>query len=134
MATHSEIAPGGVLRVGINFGNTILSGRDAAGVPRGIAMDLARALAQRLGLPMEIVSYESAGRMADGAKAGAWDVAFLAVDPKRAEEIAFTAPYLEIDTTYLVWADSPLRTIADVDREGVRISVTDKSAYDLFLN
>jgi polar amino acid transport system substrate-binding protein len=123
-----------ILRVGINFGNALLAGRDESGSPRGIAPDLARELTRRMGVTMEMVSYESAGRMADGAKAGAWDVAFLAVDPKRAEEIAFTAPYLEVDTTYLVWADSPLRSLADVDRPEVRISVTDKSAYDLFLS
>jgi polar amino acid transport system substrate-binding protein len=123
-----------VLRVGINFGNALLARRDESGSTRGIAPDLARELTRRLGMAIEIVSYESAGRMADGAKADAWDVAFLAIDPKRAEEIAFTAPYLEVDTTYLVWADSALRTMEDVDRESVRISVTDKSAYDLFLS
>jgi polar amino acid transport system substrate-binding protein len=82
---------------------------------------------------MDIVGYETAGRMADGAKAGEWDVAFLGADPARANEIAFTAPYVEIDTTYLVPAGSPLRAIADVDREGVRIAVSEKSAYDLVL-
>ncbi len=82
---------------------------------------------------MELISYDTAGRMADGAKIGAWDVAFLAADPDRAGEITFTAPYLEIDTTYLVPADSPLHTLEDVDRDGVRIAVADKSAYDLFL-
>jgi polar amino acid transport system substrate-binding protein len=133
MATQLEIAPGGVLRVGINFGNTVLTARDAEGAPRGIAMDLARALAQRLALPMEVVSYESAGRMAEGAKAGAWDVAFLAADPDRSAEIIFTPPYLEIDTTYLVPAGSRLLNISDVDRQGIRISVSAKSAYDLFL-
>jgi polar amino acid transport system substrate-binding protein len=123
-----------VLRVGINFGNALLTGRDERGAPRGIALDLARELARRLNVPIEIVSYESAGRMANGAKAGAWDVAFLATDPGRAAEIEFTEPYLEVDTTYLVWIDSPLHTIDDVDRENVRISVTDKSAYDLYLS
>ncbi len=133
LAAPSELAPTGTLRVGINFGNALLAGRDESGVPRGIAVDLARELSRRAGVSMEIVSYESAGRMADGAKSGAWDVALLATDPARAEEIAFTAPYLEIDTTYLVWADSQLRTLGDVDHDGVRISVTDRSAYDLFL-
>jgi polar amino acid transport system substrate-binding protein len=71
--------------------------------------------------------------MADGARAGEWDVAFLAVDPARAEEIRFTAPYLEVDTTYLVRDESPLRSVEDIDREGIRISVSNKSAYDLFL-
>src|SRR6185503_8618215 len=103
-APSSELAPTGTLRVGINFGNALLTNRDTNGVPGGIAVDLAEELAHRMGVPFEIVSYEAAGRMADGAKGGAWDVAFLATDPDRAAEIAFTAPYLEIDTTYLVSA------------------------------
>jgi len=130
---RSDVAPMGKLRVGINFGNALLTSRDASGTPGGIAVDLAKELARRVGVPMEIVSYEAAGQLADGAKAGAWDVAFLAADPARAEEIVFTAPYLEIDTTYLVPAGSPLRAVADVDRDGVRVAVSDKSAYDLFL-
>ncbi len=133
MTYISELAPMGKLRVGINFGNALLANKDARGTPGGIAVDLARELTRRVGLPVELVSYETAGRMADGARAGAWDVAFLAADPARAEEINFTAPYLEIDTTCLVSAGSPLQTLADVDREGVRIAVSDKSAYDLFL-
>ena len=133
MFQRTELAPTGTLRVGVNFGNTVLATKDESGTPRGIAVDLARELTRRTGVPMELVSYDSAGRMADGAKTGAWDVAFLAADPARAEEIAFTAPYLEIETTYLVLAGSPLATLSDVDREGVRIAVSDKSAYDLFL-
>jgi polar amino acid transport system substrate-binding protein len=129
----SQMAPTGKLRVGINFGNVLLTSKDAKGNPGGIAVDLARELARRLNVPMEIVSYTSAGALADGAKTRAWDVGFLGSDPDRAGEIDFTAAYLEIDTTYLVPAGSPLRTIADVDRDGVRISVSDKSAYDLFL-
>ena len=121
------------LRVGINFGNALLASRDAAGAPGGIAVDLARELGRRLGVPIELVEYEAAGTMADDAKAGAWDVAFLAADPGRASDITFTAPYLEIEATYYVPAGSALRTVADVDREGVRIAVSDKSAYDLFL-
>jgi polar amino acid transport system substrate-binding protein len=129
----SQMAPAGKLRVGINFGNVLLTSKDAKGNPGGIAVDLARELARRLNVPMEIVSYNSAGGLADGAKTRAWDVGFLGSDPDRAGEIDFTAAYLEIDTTYLVPAGSPLRTIGDVDRDGVRISVSDKSAYDLFL-
>jgi polar amino acid transport system substrate-binding protein len=134
MLDVSELAPTGRLRVGINFGNALLTNRDTGGgAPGGIAVDLAHELTRRAGVPMELVSYNTAGAMADGAKAGAWDVAFLASDPARAEEIAFTAPYLEIDTTYLVPAGSPLRTLADVDSEGIRVAVSEKSAYDLFL-
>jgi polar amino acid transport system substrate-binding protein len=132
-AARSQLTPGGSLRVGINFGNALLANKNASGIPGGIAVDLAQELARRLGTPLEIIGYESAGRMADGAKAGSWDVAFLGADPDRAEEISFTTPYLEIDTTYLVPASSVLRSIGDVDREGVRIAVSDKSAYDLFL-
>ena len=132
-AIRSELAPTGKLRVGINFGNALLTSRDANGTPGGIAIDLAKELARRLGVPVELVSYEAAGQTADGAKAGAWDVAFLAAEPARAEEIVFTPAYLEIETSYLVSAGSPLRTPADVDREGVRIAVSERSAYDLFL-
>jgi polar amino acid transport system substrate-binding protein len=132
-AVRSELAPTGCVRVGINFGNALLARRDESGAPRGIAVTLAQELSGQLRLPMEIVSYNSAGRMADGAVAGTWDVAFLAADPDRAGDIDFSAPYLEIDTTYLVWAQSPIRTLADVDAAGVRISVTKRSAYDLFL-
>ena len=81
-------------------------------------MDLARELGQRVGVPVEIVGFDTAGRMADGAKAGAWDVAFLGADPDRANEITFTAPYLDVDSTYLVPPNSSLRSIEDVDREG----------------
>jgi polar amino acid transport system substrate-binding protein len=130
---RSELAPTGKLRVGINFGNALLTNRTAAGTKGGIAVDLAHELARRLNVPLEIVDYDSAGQMADAAKDGGWDVAFLAADPDRENDIAFTAPYLGIDTTYLVPPDSPLRTLADVDREGVRVAIADKSAYDLFL-
>lgn len=129
----SDLTPTGKLRAGINFGNTVLVKKDSNGDPAGIAVDLATELARRLGVPLELIIYEAAGRMAAGAEAGAWDVAFLAADPDRANQIIFTAPYLEIDTTYLVPAGSPLRTIADVDREGIRVAASEKSAYDLFL-
>jgi polar amino acid transport system substrate-binding protein len=132
-AVRAELAPSGKLRAGINFGNSLLANRDSEGNPHGIALELARELALRAELPMEMVSYEAAGKMADGVKTGAWDVAFLAVDPARSEQIAFTAPYLEVDTTYLVPVGSPLRSVADVDREETRISISDKSAYDLVL-
>jgi polar amino acid transport system substrate-binding protein len=130
---RSELTPTGKLRVGINFGNALLAHRDGSGVPGGIAVDLAEELARRVGVPVELITYDAAGRMADGASASAWDVAFLATDPARAEEITFSAPYLEMDTTYLVPSGSPLRTPADVDRDGVRVAVSNRSAYDLYL-
>jgi polar amino acid transport system substrate-binding protein len=130
-----EIAPKGSLRAAINFGNPVLAQKDpATGEPRGVSVDLARELGRRLGVPVELVTYQSAGNVFEAARTSAWDVAFLAVDPGRQGDIAFTAPYLVIDGTYLVPADSPLRGIEDVDREGVRVAVGRKSAYDLYLS
>src|SRR5215475_1616001 len=95
------------LRVGINFGNTVLVNKDVDGNPCGIAVDLATELGKRLDLPIQFITYDSAGRMAAGARTGDWDVAFLATDPDRAHDILFTQPYLEIDSTYLVRDASP---------------------------
>jgi polar amino acid transport system substrate-binding protein len=133
-AARSELAPSGKLRVGINLGNFLLVAKDSAtGELRGIVIDLARDLGRRAGVPVEFSTYPGAGELAEAVKRGAWDVAFLGAEPARAIEIAFTAAYLEIEATYLVPAGSPVRSNADVDREGVRIAVSDKSAYDLFL-
>ncbi|MGE5818592.1 MAG: ABC transporter substrate-binding protein [Deltaproteobacteria bacterium] len=132
---RAHLAPAGRLRVGINYGNPVLATRDpGSGELSGVAVDLARELGKRVDVPVELVGFESAGQMVAGLKAGAWDVAFLAIDPGRAGEIDFTAPYIEIEGTYLVPAGSPLHTIADVDRAGVRIGVSANSAYDLFLS
>lgn len=134
-AVRSDLAPTGKLRVGINYANFLLVTRDpVSGAARGIAVDLAQELGRRARVPVEFVGYDGAGQMAEAVKTGAWDVAFLGAEPAREEEIAFTAAYLEIEATYLVPAGSPLRGIADVDREGVRIAVAAKSAYDLFLS
>jgi len=131
----SELAPTGILRVGINYGNPVLATRDpASGDLRGVAVDLARELGRRVDLPLELVAFESAGKMFDAVKAAAWDVAFLAIDPERADQISFTAPYIEIEGTYLVPSGSTVHALGDVDRAGVRIGVSEKSAYDLFLS
>ncbi len=129
-----DLAPTGRLRAAINFGNPVLAQRDpATGEPRGVSVDLARELGRRLALPVDLIAYDAAGKVVEAAKTGAWDVAFLAVDPDRAVEIDFTAPYVVIEGTYAVPADSPLHAIEDVDRDGVRIAVGAKSAYDLYL-
>ncbi|HEY6720411.1 MAG TPA: ABC transporter substrate-binding protein [Burkholderiales bacterium] len=134
-AARSELAPTGKIRVGINYGNFLLVNKDpASGKYRGIAVDLGRELGRRLGVPVELVAFETAGKLADAAKAGAWDVAFLGNEPQRASEIAFSPAYLEIEAGYLVPAGSPIRSMAEVDREGVRIAVAAKSAYDLYLS
>jgi polar amino acid transport system substrate-binding protein len=133
-AARSELAPTGKLRAAINFGNPVLAQKDPrTGEPRGVSVDLARELGRRLGVPVELVTFDAAGKVFEALKTGAWDIAFLAIDPARAAEIIFTAPYVVIEATYLVPADSPLRTIEDVDRQGVRIAVGNKSAYDLYL-
>lgn len=132
---RAALAPTGKLRVGINYGNPVLATKHpGSGELRGVAVDLARELGKRIDVPVELVGFESAGQMVEGLKAGTWDAAFLAVDPGRAGEIAFTAPYIEIEGTYLVPGGSPLHTILDVDRAGVRIGVSANSAYDLFLS
>jgi polar amino acid transport system substrate-binding protein len=133
-AARADLAPNGRLRAGLNFNNVLLTGKDpATGEPRGVAVDLARELGRRLDVPVDIVPYDSAGALADRATSGDWDVAFLGIEPARAADIDFTAAYVEIESTYLVPRGSVLRNVADVDRAGMRIAVSQKSAYDLFL-
>lgn len=127
-----DLAPAGTLRAAINLGNPVLAqGTPAA--PTGVTVDLARELARRTGLPLALVPFDAAGKVFDALKQNAWDIAFLAIEPVRAAEIAFTAPYVIIEGVYLVPQASPLKTVADVDRAGVRIGVNKASAYDLFL-
>ncbi|MGH6691529.1 MAG: transporter substrate-binding domain-containing protein, partial [Gammaproteobacteria bacterium] len=129
---RSELAPTGKLRIGLNYGNTLLV-TSMKPEPRGVAPDLGHELGRRFGVPVEFVGYDSAGKLGDGVKTGAWDVAFLGAEPQRAAEIAFTAAYLEIPSTYIVPAGSPIRSIDEVDRAGVRIAVPEQAAYGLFL-
>jgi polar amino acid transport system substrate-binding protein len=128
-----ELAPTGRLRAAINLGNPVLAGRGPDGQPAGISVDLARELARRLTLPLDLLPFDAAGKVTDAAARNVWDIAFLAVDPRRAEEISFTPPYVVIEGTYLVREDSPLRAIDAFDRPGTRIAVGRGSAYDLFL-
>jgi polar amino acid transport system substrate-binding protein len=133
-AVRSELAPTGTLRVGINHGNFLLVvPGSSATEPRGVAPDLARELARRLGVPVEFSKFETAGALGDAVRTGAWDVAFLGAEPQRATEIAFTAAYLEIPSTYIVSAASGIRSVDEVDREGVRIAVPEQAAYGLYL-
>jgi polar amino acid transport system substrate-binding protein len=128
-----ELAPTGTLRAAINYGNPVLAQKTASGEPGGVSVELARELGKRLGVPVELVFFDAAGKVFEAVKAGAWDIAFLAIDPVRAAEITFTQPYVVIEGTYMVAQDSPVRAIEDVDREGLRVSVGQGSAYDLFL-
>ncbi|MGZ5119711.1 MAG: ABC transporter substrate-binding protein, partial [Burkholderiales bacterium] len=133
-AVLSELAPTGKLRVGLNMSNFLLTRTDSAtGEPAGVAVDLGRELARRLGFPIELVPYPNPGALADAARSGVWDVGFLGAEPQRANEIDFTAAYVEIEATYLVPPGSSLRSIDDVDRDGIRVAVPTKSAYELYL-
>ncbi len=133
-AARAELAPSGTLRVGLNMQNFLLVNKDPkSGKPVGIVPDLARELGRVSGLPLEFVQFDRAGKLAEAVRQGAWDVAFLAAEPARAKEIAFTPAYLEIEATYLVPAGSTIRSIGEVDRTGVRIAAAEKSAYDLYL-
>jgi polar amino acid transport system substrate-binding protein len=135
MYIANELAPTGKLRAAINFGNTVLAQKDPqTGEARGVSVDLARELAWRLAVPLDIVPYDAAGKVTADARRNVWDVAFFAVDPKRAEDVAFTAPYVIIEGGYAVPAASPIKSIGEVDRDGMRIAVSNRSAYDLYLS
>jgi polar amino acid transport system substrate-binding protein len=131
----SDLAPAGTIRAAINVGNAVLARRDAGtGEVSGVTVDISRELARRLGVPIELVTYEAAGRVVQDAGADRWDVAFVAIDPARATDIAFTPPYVVIEGAYLVPDGSPIRSNDDVDRDGVRVVAGNGSAYDLFLS
>jgi len=133
-AVRSELAPTGKLRVGLNMSNFLLTATDAAtGKPKGLAADMGMELGRRLGVSVELVPFPNPGAVADAAKTGVWDVGFIGAEPQRATEIDFTAAYVEIEATYLVPPGSPITAIPDVDRPGIRIAISDRSAYDLYL-
>lgn len=134
-ALRSEFAPTGKLRVGLNMSNFLLTRTDTVtGKPAGVAHDLGLELGHRLGIPVEFVPHPNPGALADAANKGVWDVGFLGAEPLRANEIDFTAAYVEIDSTYLLPPGSAIQSIAEVDRKGIRIIVPDKAAYELYLS
>jgi polar amino acid transport system substrate-binding protein len=130
----AELAPGGVLRAALNMGNFLLvTGRSDVGEPTGVAPDMARAVAERLGARIDYVEFARPSQVADAAEDDVWDIALIGAEPQRAEKIVFSPPYVEIEATYLVRAGSPLTSIEAVDRPGVRICVSAGSAYGLWL-
>jgi polar amino acid transport system substrate-binding protein len=130
----AELAPTGVLRAGINLSNFLLvTGRAANGDPEGVSPDMAHAIADRLGVPVRYVPFKSPGELADQVDNNVWDIGNIGAEPQRAAKIAFTAAYCEIEATYMVPAGSPIKSIAEVDRKGVRIAVSARSAYGLWL-
>lgn len=132
---RSQLAPKGVLRAGINMGNFLLvTGKTATGDPDGVSPDMARELARRLGVECELVPFDTPGELADAAADDVWDIGNIGAEPERAKTIAFTAAYVEIEATYIVPAGSPIQSIEEVDRAGNRISVSARSAYELWLS
>lgn len=132
---RAQLAPHGVLRAGINMSNFLLvTSRADNGDPRGVSPSMARAIADRLGVPVQYVPFPRPGELADQAGKDVWDIGLIGAEPQRAEVMAFTAAYAEIEATYLVPAGSPIVSVDQVDRPGVRIAVTDRSAYGLWLD
>jgi polar amino acid transport system substrate-binding protein len=131
---RSELAPGGRLRAGMNLGNALFTQKDpSTGALRGVSVALMNELARQLGVPVDLVLYDTPGDVADAAESGEWDVAVLAIEQARARTIAFSPPMTEIEATYAVHDDSPLRAAAQVDAPGVRIAATERAGYELFL-
>ncbi|MEK9752956.1 MAG: transporter substrate-binding domain-containing protein [Rhodospirillaceae bacterium] len=132
-AIRAELVEPGVLHAGVNLGNILLvTGKSADGGPEGVSPDMAKGIADKLGVKVKYNTFPTPGEVAD-AVAG-WDIGLIAIEPKRAEVIAFCSPYVEIEATYLVPAGSKLQTIEDVDQPGIKIAVSDRSAYDLYLS
>lgn len=135
MDIGKALAPNGVLRVAINYGNPVLAQQDPrTGEPRGVTVDIAEEIGRRLGLPLAFSTYDAAGKVFAAVASGNLDLMFLAVDPVRAEQILFTAPYAIIEGTYIVRENCALRSIEEFDRPGIRIAVGKGAAYDLFLS
>jgi polar amino acid transport system substrate-binding protein len=130
----TDLAPEGVLKAAINFGNPVLAQRGEDGQPAGVSVELAKTLAQALGVEAQFVTFEAAGEVFAALPDNLWNVAFLAIDPVRAAQIDFSSPYVIIEGTYLVPQGSTWQTIAELDRSGVRIAVGQGAAYDLFLS
>ncbi|MFI7673888.1 transporter substrate-binding domain-containing protein [Actinophytocola sp. NPDC049390] len=127
-----DLAPTGVLRASINLGNPVLA-QGTLDAPSGVTVDIARELGRRLGVPVELVTFDAARRSFEAVTSGRADICFLAIEPKRAEEVAFTAPYVLIEGVYAVRAASSITAPDEVDRPGVRVGVNEGSAYDLYL-
>jgi polar amino acid transport system substrate-binding protein len=129
----SEFAPTGTLRAAINLGNPILANQNADGQPYGISIDIATELASRLNVPLTLLVGHTAAQSVEAVTQETADFGFFAIDPIRGKGIAFTAPYVLIEGSYLVRNDSPLSANNQVDHAGNRIAVGKGSAYDLFL-
>lgn len=133
-AVLQDLAPEGLLRAAINFGNPVLAQHGADGSPQGVSVALAKALAEELNVRLEMVTFDAAGKVFAALEEGVWNVAFLAIELVREEQIAFSEPYVIIEGTYLVAADSTYQHVQDLDQSGLKIAVGKGAAYDLFLS
>ena len=131
-SVREDLAPSGVLRASINLGNPVLA-QGTPDEPAGVTVDIARELARRLEVSLELVSFDAARKSFEAMTTGQADICFLAIDPARADEVAFTAPYVVIEGVFAVRRESALTAVAEVDAPGVRIGVRKGSAYDLYL-
>ncbi|MET9514875.1 transporter substrate-binding domain-containing protein [Streptomyces sp. NPDC002994] len=132
-AITKDLAPSGALRVSINLGNPVLA-QGTPTAPTGVTVDIAREVGARLGVPVELLCFDAARKSYEAMTAGRADMCFLAIEPAREAEVAFTAPYVVIEGVFAVPRDSAFTTPAEVDCAGVRIGVKRGSAYDLFLS
>jgi polar amino acid transport system substrate-binding protein len=133
-AARAELAPTGVLRAAINMSNFLLvTGKADNGDPQGVSPSMAAELARRLGVSVQYVPFKTPGELADAALEDVWDIGNIGAEPERAKTIDFTAAYVEIEATYMVPAGSPIQSIEEVDRAGIRIAVAARSAYELWL-
>ncbi len=131
---RAELAPTGVLRAGINLSNFLLvTGRSPTAEPEGVAPDVAREIANSLGVPVHYVTFKSPGELADQAGKNIWDIGLIGAEPQRAAVMTFSAAYVEIEATYMVPPGSPIKSLAEVDRKGVKIVTSARSAYGLWL-
>lgn len=129
-----DLAPNGILHAAINFGNPVLAQPGADGEPHGVSVALAKSLAEELGVGLELRTYDAAGKVFAALEEDAWTLAFLAIEPVRAAQISFSKPYVLIEGTYLVKAESPYSKIEDLDQPGLRLAVGNGAAYDLYLS
>lgn len=133
-AVLADLAPDGVLRAAINFGNPVLAQQASDGSPQGVSVQLAKALAKELDVELEMVTFDAAGKVFAALEQGAWNVAFMAIEPVREAQIAFSEPYVAIEGTYLVSAASEFVKVEDLDQAGLRLAVGKGAAYDLYLS
>ncbi|MNO18535.1 cystine transporter subunit [compost metagenome] len=128
-----DLAPDGTLRVAINLGNPVLAQLGSTGEPQGVSVALAKALAEELGVTLHMRTFDAAGKVFAALEEGAWNLAFLAIEPVREAQIAFSEPYVLIEGTYLVKREAPFQQVDELDRPGLRLAVGKGAAYDLYL-